>query len=141
MIMRQFPKLSAVKESRKELLKISEEVDATLPSKERFDGKGNPLSVDQNDRKWVERYQQDAIHRLKKALDYQESNQEKETPITLLDAAYRKLMHERMKVPSIALSDFDRARHLASDIQKRAHEIETEIYHYKKQCESLASKK
>ncbi|MGA2862889.1 MAG: hypothetical protein ABSF95_00200 [Verrucomicrobiota bacterium] len=141
MIMRQFPKLCAVKESRKELLKISEEVDAVLPSKERFDDKGNPLSAEQNDRKWVERYQQDVIHRLKRALDYQESNQEKETPITLLDAAYRKLTHERMKVPSISVSDFAKARQLASDIQKRARDIENEIYHYKKQCESLANKK
>ena len=46
-----------------------------------------------------------------------------------------------MKVPSISVSDFAKARQLASDIQKRARDIENEIYHYKKQCESLANKK
>ncbi len=140
-IMRQLPKLCALKESRKELLKISEEVDATLPSKARFDETGRPLSVEQIDRKWVERCQQEIIHRTKKAIDFQESNQERETPITLLDAAYRKLTHEDMDVRSIALADFEKARKLASDIQKRAQQIETAIYHYKKECDSLATKK
>jgi hypothetical protein len=141
MVMRQYPKLCALKESRKDLLKISDLVEATLPSKERFDEKGNPLSIEQSDRKWVERYQQDVIYRLKKAIDYQQSNQEKETPLTLLDAAYRKLTHEGMRVTAIAVSDFGTARQLAADIHERAKEIETEIYHYKKQCESLHTKK
>lgn len=141
MVMRQLPKLCAHKPARKELLKISEEVEATLPVKELKDEKGNWLSIEQNDRKWVDRYHQNIIHRLKKAIEYQEAQQEKETPVTLLEAAYRKLNHEGMKVSAIAVADFGKARQLASDIQKRAHDLESEIYRAKKDCESLATRK
>ena len=46
-----------------------------------------------------------------------------------------------MKVASIAIADFAKARDLASKIQARAHDLEREIYHYKKECDSLATKK
>jgi hypothetical protein len=141
MIMRQFSRLSALKESRKELLKISDEVDAALPKKEAFDSSGNPLSPEQNDRKWAERFQSNIIHRVKKALEIKESTQEKETPLALLEAALRKLMHEQMLVENIAIDDFPRARKLATDIQARAKEIEGEIYHYKKKLDGLTQKK
>jgi len=141
MVMRQLAKLSAIKESRKELLKIADEVDAVLPPKEAFDASGKPLSPDANDRKWVERYQPNIIHRVKKALEIQDSNQEKETPIALLEAALRKLTHEQMLVENLATADYGKARQLAADIQSRAKEIEGEIYHYKKQLDSLGKKK
>ena len=141
MIMRQLSKLSAVKESRKELLKISEEVDAVLPKKDTIDTNGNPLPLEANDRKWVERFQSNIIHRVKKALEIKESAQEKETPLALLEGALRKLVHEQMLVENIAVDDFPRARKLATDIQSRAKEIEGEIYHYKKKLDGLTQKK
>lgn len=141
MIMRQLPKLAALKDSRKELIKISDEVPDQLPQKERFDAKGEPLSIGQNDRKWVEQAQQGILHHLKKALAYQASHQDKETPLTLLDAALRKLNHEDMRVSAIAVADFAKARQFAADIQKRAKEIEGEIYHAQKNHGSLATKR
>ena len=141
MVMRQLPKLSAIKESRKELLKIADEVDAVLPPKEAVDASGKPLSPDTNDRKWVGRYQPNIIHRVKKALEIQDSNQEKETPIALLEAALRKLTHEQMLVENLATDDYGKARQLAANIQSRAKEIEGEIYHYKKKLDSLGKKK
>ena len=140
MVMRQLPKLVALKDSRKELLKISEEVDAQLPTKERTGTDGTPLSPEVNDRKWIDRYQPKIINRGKKALDIQETNQEKETPLALLDAALRKLTHEAMLVQNIATEDFAKARRLAADIQSRAKEIEGEIYDYKKKLDSLGKK-
>ncbi|MFZ1219973.1 MAG: hypothetical protein WAO00_11815, partial [Chthoniobacterales bacterium] len=141
MVMRQLPKLSALKESRKELIKISDEVPGQLPQKDRFNAEGEPLSVEQNDRKWVERSQQDILHHLKKALAYQANHQDKETPLTLLDAALRKLNHEDMRVDTIAVGDYGKARQLASDIQKRAKEIEGEVYHAQKNHASLATRR
>jgi hypothetical protein len=141
MVMRQLPKVCALRESRKELLKISDEVDATLPKKDCYDSNNNPLPLDRFDEVWAARSQQSVIHRLKRALDYQESSQEKETPIALLEAAYRKLTHDSMKVCSIALSDLARARQIAADIQKRAHELEAEIYHCQKESKDLVHKK
>jgi hypothetical protein len=140
-IMRGLPKLTALKDSRKELIKLSEEVPEHLPSKELFDEKGEPLSVEQNDRKWVEAAQRGILHHLKKALEFQASHQDKETPVTLLEAALRKLNHDDMKVDSMAVADFAKARQLASDIQKRAKEIEGDIYDAQKNHKSLATKR
>jgi hypothetical protein len=99
------------------------------------------LSIEQADRKWAAINQQNLIYRLKKAMDIQEAAQNKETPLTLLEAALRKLNHEDMQVTKIAVADFDRARVLAAEIQKRAKEVEGEIYHYKKEHGSLGNKK
>jgi hypothetical protein len=141
MVMRQLPKLSALKDSRKELIKISDDVPEQLPSKERFDNNGEPLSIEQNDRKWVEQSQQTILHHLKKAQGYLASHQDKETPLTLLEAALRKLNHEEMQVGAIAVAQFGKARQLASDIQKRAREIEGDIYRAHKDHDSLATKR
>jgi hypothetical protein len=140
-VMRDLRKLCSYKESRKELLKISDEIDPILPEKECFDAKGTRLSIEQVDEKWAEKNQRTIIHQLKKALDHQERNQDKETPISLLKAALQKLNHESMNVASIGTSDFSEARELASNIQKRARDIEAEIYHSKKKLESLPHKK
>lgn len=141
MVMRQLPKMSALKGSRKEVIKISDEVPEQLPPKERFDNSGEPLSIEQNDRKWVEQSQQAILHHLKKAQGYLASHQDKETPLTLLEAALRKLDHEDMQVSAIAVAQFGKARQLASDIQKRAKAIEGEIYHAQKDHDSLATKR
>lgn len=141
MVMRKLPKLTAQKDSRKELIKISDTVPDQLPQKEQFDEKDEPLSIEQNDRKWTERAQRDILHHLKKALDYQASHEDKETPLTLLDTALRKLNHEDMRVAAIAVADFAKARQLASDIQKRAKELEGDIYHAQKEHGSLATKR
>ena len=140
MIMRKLPTLAGLKESRKELLRIADEVDAQLPTNQRFDVDGKPLSPEANDRKWVEHYQSNIIHRVKKALDYQEADHEKDTPLALLEAALRKLNHAEMLVKQIAVADFSKARQLAVDIQTRAHEIEHEIYDYVKKQDDLPKK-
>jgi hypothetical protein len=140
-VMRQLPKLCARKESRKEIIQISDEVDASLPRHEYKDDAGNALSLEEVDAKWAKLSQQSIIHHLKKAIEYQESSLEKETPLTLLDAAYKKLTHEKMKVDSVALADLPEARQLTSDIQKKAKEIEGEIYHYQKEMKDLSRKK
>ncbi len=129
-----------MKESRKELIRIADEVEAQLPTKERVDSNNRPLSPEANDRKWADRYQPHIINHVKKALSIQEANQEKETPVALLDAALRKLNHEAMVVQNITTDDYGKARQLAADIQARAHEIEQEVYGYKKKLDALAKK-
>ena len=140
-VMRDLRKIAGYKESRKELLKISDEVDADLPPKERVDTKGHRLTVEAEDEKWAEHNQRTIIHHLKKALDHQERNQETETPVTLLKAALQKLNHDSMTVDKIAVEDFAEARQLTADIQRRAKAIENEIYDAKKDFERLAHKR
>jgi hypothetical protein len=139
-VMRQLPKLVSAKDSRKEILKISDEVDAALPAKERVDSDGTPFSPDENDRKWAQRYQPHIINRVKKAMEIRERNEEKETPLALLETALRKLKHEEMLVKNIAADDLGKARQLAADIQARAKTIEGEIYDFKKKYDSLGRK-
>jgi hypothetical protein len=140
-VMRQLPKLCGLKDARKELIKISEKVPDNLPAKEHFDEKGQPLSPEQNDRKWVLASQEEILHHLKKAVQFRESDQDKATPISLLETALRKLNHEEMQVNSMAVADFPKARQLAADIGRRAKELEGEIYHAQKDHTGLQTKK
>jgi hypothetical protein len=61
--------------------------------------------------------------------------------VRLLRAALQKLNHESMDVASIGVADFVDARRFASDIKRRAQEIETEIYHAQKSFDGLAKRK
>ena len=140
-VMRRLPKFCADKNSRKEILKISRETDAALSKDEQFDSQGNPLSPDEVDRKWAHHSQQTLIYRAKKAQEYSDNAGKKETPITLLDAAYKKLVHENLDVSSCRLEDLGKARELAVSIQSKAAEIESEIYKYEKAWKKLQRKK
>jgi hypothetical protein len=140
-VMRDLGKLAADKDSRKELCKISEEVEPDIPEKDCFDNQGKRLSHEEVDEKWVERYQTAVIRQLQKAIDHRGRNQEKETPISLLNAALQKLNHDNMRVENMGATSYSEARKLASDIQSRAKELETEIYHAQKNLSSLARKK
>lgn len=127
-IMRKLPKMCGLQESRKELLNLANEVESSLPSDEQFDADGNALSPVDIDGKWAERNRRNLIHRTKKALDFLEESREKETPLALLEAAFKKLSNESLSVHSISQSDYPKARKFVSGIQKRASEIEHELY-------------
>ena len=64
----------------------------------------------------------------------------KETPLTLLEAAYKKLTHEDMDLSAITLGDHDKARKLAADIQTEAGNIEGQIYQFQKKLKKLVKK-
>lgn len=140
-VMRKLPKMCALKDSRKEVLKIADEVDADLPKTDCFDGDGNPLSPEDIDGKWAQRHQQTLIHHTKKALGHVESSHERETPLTLLEAALKKLTHESLVVESISYAEYPKAKQLVREIQQRAHEIEREFYENEKKLKQLAHKK
>ena len=140
-IMRKLPNVCAARESRKELLNISDEVSSTLPQQEQFDGDGRPLSPDEIDRKWAQRHQQKLIMLTKKALDHVERSAERETPMTLLEAALKKLTHESLVVENIPISQYEEARRLASTINKTSLSIEHQLYENKKKLDSLPRSK
>ncbi len=140
-VMRDLPKLIARPEGRKEILKVGDEVYVSLPKNEYKNDSGEQLSIKEVDEKWAVHNQRAIIHHVKKAIEYHDTSSEKETPLSLLDAALKKLTHEKMKVESIALKDLPQARELAADIQKSAKQIENEIYHYQKEHRDLGRKK
>lgn len=140
-IMRVLPKMCALKESRKQIFGIANEVDSLLPQDEQFDGEGKALSPEDVDKKWAHHHQQKLIMLTKKALDFVESSKEKETPLMLLDAALKKLTHENFSVENIPHAQYPEARKLAADIQKTAKDIEHQIYDNDKKLKDFARKK
>ena len=140
-VMRDLPKMCGNRAAKKELLKIGDLVDDVLPYKECVDKDDNELPLADVDRKWAKKFEQDIIHRVKKATELYGDQKEKETPITLMEAAYKKLTHGDMDIKSIAISDFKKAHQLAVNIKNRADDLESEIYHCEKELKKLAKKK
>jgi hypothetical protein len=140
MIMRNLPKYCGTPEGKKEIKKIAKEVDPLLPPEECFDKDGKPLDAKEVDAKWAAKYRKPIIHHTKKAAWSHETQKEKETPIELLEAAYKKLTHDNMDVTAIAVSDFDKAMKWAQKVKAKAQELETEIYHQKKDRDALMEK-
>ena len=78
---------------------------------------------------------------MKKASNSHETLKEKETPIELLETAYRKLTHENMDLTAIRIGDYGKACKLAGQIKQKADELENQIYHYEKDLKKLKRKK
>jgi hypothetical protein len=140
MIMRDLPKYCRTREGKKELLKIADEVEPVMPRHESFDESGNPLSVEHMDAKWVAKNKGPVTWHLKKASTAHEMRKEKETPISLLEAAYKKLTHEDMDLAAIGVVDFPIARKLIEDIKERADELERQLYRHEKELKKLLKK-
>jgi len=131
-LMRDFRHFCKNPYAKKEIIKISQEVQPSLPEDEGCDS-------DTADRKWAAKFATNIIHRVKKAKERKDAHDERETPITLLEAAYKKLTHEKMDTSSISFNDLRKARKFAADIQKRAQEIDKEIYAIKKKKDSFVT--
>ena len=140
-IMRALPKMCALKESRKHILSIANEVDSFLPQDEQYDGEGNPLSFDDVDRKWAQRHQSKVIMHTKSALNSVESSKDKETPLKLLEAALNKLTHENFAIENIPHAQYHEAGRLAREIQQSARGIEHQLYEKEKKLKDLLRKK
>ena len=132
--------MCALKESRKQILSIANEVESSLSPDEQFDAQGNALSSDDVDKKWAQRHQQKLIMLTKKALDFAESSREKETPLMLLEAALKKLTHEDFSIENIPHAQYHEAGRLARKIQQIARDIEHQLYENEKKLKDLHRK-
>jgi hypothetical protein len=139
-IMRDLPKYCSTKDGKREIIKITEEVDPILPAKEMKNEKGDPLPLEQVDAKWITKNRTAIIHHLKKARNRHEIIKEKETPLELLQAAIDKLAPEVLDLGSVDLKDLPKARKLTKEIGERATDIESEIYHFEKELKRLGKK-
>ena len=139
-VMRDLPKYCSNKESKEHIIEISRNVKTALSPDECIDKNGNLLPLENIEAKWKAANKETIIYRLKGAFKDYESGIEKETPLALLEAAYKKLTHPNMKIASIHSIDYKKARDWAAKIAKKAKEIESEIYNQKKNSK-LANKK
>lgn len=140
-IMRDLPKYCRTPEGKKDILKIAEEVEPLLKPAECVNSAGRPLTLEELDAKWASKNNQKIIYRVKKNANRHEIEREKETPLELLDAAYKKMMHPDMDLSALGTADFKKGREVANAIQERAAEIEAEIFRLEKELKRLGSKK
>lgn len=130
-IMRDFPRWISKPESKKELLKIAE-IDNSLPPEDTLDKDGNELDPRTIDKIWGAKHETEITKHIKVAKDSFDYNHLADTPLTLLDAAFRKLTHEKMEVQSIQVSDQQKTYKLIVNIRERIKEIEHEFYQVQK---------
>ena len=137
MIMRSLAKYCRTRDGKREIKKIAREVEPLLSEMECVDESGQPLGRVKEDVKWGAKNKQAIVYHLKKAVRSHEDLADKETPLTLLEAAHKKLNHRDMDLSTMAVGDFDKARNLATRIQEKASELESEIYQLKKNFQKL----
>lgn len=128
-------------ESKKLLMNLEREVDTQLPHEDCHDKDGNELPARTVDIIWSKKYNKKFAHKINAAYGHLENQQERETPLTLLEAALRKLNHDDMDLKNISVSDQNKAMKLARAIKERANELESEAYQYQKDFKSLKNKK
>ena len=87
-----------------------------------------------------QQYATDITRRVKNAMYSYDYNREQETPVGLLEAALKKLKHERMDPTSVNISDYSKAMKIARAIQARATELENQFYLQQKKHKQLIRK-
>ena len=126
-LMRELPKYCGSEEGKSAILAIGPAVKN--PSKEDcVDATGKPLKPEILDAKWEAANKGEIIWRIKKAKQSHESRKETETPLELLDAAYKKLTHENLDLGAIRPADRKQAMKVAESIRDRADELRSELY-------------
>jgi len=108
--------------------------------KEVLDDSNEPLKPEEVEAKWAAKNASSIIHLVKKAAQCHSTTKDKETPLGLLEAAYKKLTHPEMDLRAIVPSDLDKARKIVVKTRERLDQLESEIYHYKKACKKLSEK-
>jgi len=139
-VMRDLPRLLTSEVGKKELFAITK-IEADLPGDQKFDKGGREYGPREIDKKWGEKYATDFIRQLKKAYAIHNHERSSERHLALLNAALDKLNHPVLQDPaSIAIEDIEDAERIAREIRDRAHYLEGEFYHQKKNLTGLASK-
>jgi len=130
-IMRDLPKWIANNEAKKELYKLLE-IEMSLPEEECFDEDGNEYNERKKDQIWGANHHETLIKHVKIAQRIVEQEKERETPLTLLDSALKKLEHENMDPSALTMEDIPKAMKLAKMVKDAADSLESDFYHLKK---------
>ncbi len=138
-VMRNMHKWLRNKDSKKELLRLVD-IPLKLPKGETTDDKGRPFSERIVDNIWAQTHSAIINGQLKKAINHSDYKKEQETPIELLKTALKKLDHEDMRANSVKITDITEALKLVERIQKRAKEIGSEFFNYKKEYDKFKQK-
>jgi hypothetical protein len=130
-VIRKLPKmldLRISREAKKEILKLKQVPDAL--SKEDYNEDDDLKTID---KKWGNKHATVIMGKVHSALRTIDYAKDRETPLTLLEDALKKLNHENMDATAILIEKIPEAMKLAREISKRANDIEHELYHLEKE--------
>lgn len=127
-VIRKLSKILGNKEAKKELMKIKLVPD-TL-SKGDFNEDDDLKTID---KKWGSKNGTSIIKGVNTALRILNHEKDRETPLTLLEDALKKLNHDSMDLSAILIEKIPEAMKLAREISKCAADIEHELYHLEKE--------
>jgi len=130
-IMRELPNWLKNTDSKNELFKLLR-IDFKLPREECFNEEGREISEREKDLKWGSRNQTELISCAKKAKRLYDNQKEKDTPLTLLEDALKKLKHKNMEPETIEYTNLNKAIKLAEEIEKCANKLRKEFFHLMK---------
>ena len=136
-IMRHLAKYCRTPDGKREIKRIARKVEPRLSERESVDKSGQPLGRVEVDAKWAAKNKQEIVYRLKKAVRSHEDLSEKETPLTLLEAAHKKLIHKDMDLSTMKVGDYDKAHQLTRLIQEETSVLESKIYRLRKNFKKL----
>jgi len=125
-IMRDLPKILRREES-KETLFALKDIEMDIPNKLKYDKNGQELDFKKIDQIWISNNAPTIIRQVKKAINLNEFEKEKETPIKLLQTAYEKLIHPDMQPQNAKTADFKDACILSQQIRDRADVLRAEF--------------
>ncbi len=126
-LMRDFSKYLSNPESKRALFELKN-IDGKL-TKEECVRDGKEVDERQKDLIWGAKNATTIIRQVKKAKQVIDYINEREEPISLLEAALDKLQHENLQPENIRLEDISRALKLAQEIKEFAHGLESDFWH------------
>ena len=135
-IMRDLPKWLTNPESKKALIKLAD-IDVEIPRDKMYDSTGVERDERTVDKVWGQLNATAITRSVKMAKNSFEHQEERETPIDLLEGALRKLNHDDMRPDAINASDIAKAMQLARQIKERAEHLEHKFYDYQKSQRKL----
>ena len=138
-IMRKFSECLKDNSAKNEILKLYNSIK-DLDDEEKLDGNGQETSFDEQDNRWRKKNQTNMHRYVEQALKDTERKKEMEDPITLLEAAYKKLTHDKMILGNMSPTDFKKAMHLAGKVKNKADELESEFFKWKKKMDKIPTK-
>lgn len=136
-IMRDLERLLSNKDAKKELLKLKD-IPWELPHEATFDKDGNECSEKVKDKRWSEKHKPTLINQVRKAQQLVDRAYILEGPLELLEAALKKLTHERMHL-TIRNTDLPKAVELAQRVEDEAAQLRREFYQRQKDVKKQTS--
>ncbi len=135
-IIRSFPKWLSNPDSKKALMKLSE-VDLNLEESKGFDKDDKEYDEKTKDKVWGELNNTKLHAALTRARDYYDREKAHDTPVALIESALKKIEEADDQSDSITFEDMPGAMEVLRSIQKKANELENELYHRTKEYKAL----